>query len=149
MTTIRFGFTIVELLIVVSIIAILLMIVANSGGETKSLAQVTVAEQDVEQIGLALRLYQEANGSLPSESDRSDWFAAAQELTPTYLSKDMTNDVWGQEFRYQNNFAGGVSARGSFICSVGPNGTFETTDILLQSYQPGGDDICQFIFDED
>ncbi len=142
----RLGFTLIEILVVISILAILLSIVAFSGSEARSTANATVADQDVQQIGLAMQLYLEANNDLPPDATWSD---AVDALYPTYLSKRIDVDRWGNAFEYQNNYGGGISSRGSLVCSSGPDGTFDTTDTDLAVYEAGGDDICRFIFDED
>lgn len=144
----RAGFSLIEILVVISMISILLSVVAFSGNDARSTAKVTVADQDVQQIRLALQLYLETNGELPSESARSDWVAAADELHPDYLSQEIVNDPWGNMYVYRNNYGGGLSGSGSLICSAGPDETF-VSDSSLASYEASGDDICQFIFDED
>jgi type II secretion system protein G len=149
MQTKRAGFTLVEILVVISLLGILLSIVVFSGSDARSTAKATIADQDVQQIGLALQLYLETNNELPSTGNRTDWSVAADELYPDYLSKEMVNDAWGNEFEYENNYGGGVVNRGSFICSAGPDGTFVTSPTNISNYEAGGDDICRFIFDED
>lgn len=129
------GFTLIEILVVISMLAILLSIVAFSGDDARATARATVADQDVQQIGLALQLYLQTNNELP---------ASIADLYPDYLSKEMSLDPWGNAYEYQNNYGTGS---GSLICSVGPDESIDVgTD--AERYETGGDDICRFIFDD-
>lgn len=140
------GFTLIELLVVIGLLALLLTIVVFSGSDARSTANATVTAQDVQQIGLAMQLFLEANNELPADTGWSD---VLDDLHPTYLSKRVEEDQWGNSFEYQNNFGGGVANRGSLLCSYGPNGVFDTEDSDLANYEAADDDICRFIFDED
>ncbi len=134
------GFTLVEIIVVVALLSVLLTIVVFSGSDARSTANLTVADQDVQQFNLALQLYAQANDALP---------AGLSDLHPDYLSKDVAADPWGNAYVYQNNYGGGVAGRGSLVCSRGPDGTLDTDDAQLALYEAGGDDICRFIFDND
>jgi general secretion pathway protein G len=140
------GFTLVEIMVVITILSILLAIVTFSGSDARDAAKLTVAEQDVQQLVLAIQLYKEANAELPADTS---WSITLNALHPDYMSKRIDVDAWGTAFIYQNNYAQGVSGRGSLICSSGPDGTNDTADAELAAYETGGDDICGFIFDED
>ncbi len=145
MNTGRRGFTLIEILVVISIIAILLSIVAFSGTGARSTASATVADQDVQQIGLAMQLYLETNKELPPDST---WTAAVDALHPDYVSKRVDVDQWGNAYEYQNNYSNTGPGSGSYVCSRGPNEVFDSVPASLAGYESGDDDICRFIFDD-
>lgn len=60
------GFTLVELLVVISIIGLLSSVVLASLSSARAKARDTRRISDMRQIGLALQLYYDANGSYPN-----------------------------------------------------------------------------------
>ena len=68
------GFTLIELLVVVAIIALLAGILVPSLNQARELAQQTVCLSNLKQWSLALRLYDQRNGCLPTmfESDHTE-----------------------------------------------------------------------------
>jgi prepilin-type N-terminal cleavage/methylation domain-containing protein len=87
----RRGFTLVELLIVVTIISILTSVVLASLTEARTRAQDTKRKEDLHNIFVALQLYQTVNGYLPStssygESNGGSWDYSSQGGFLTFLS---------------------------------------------------------------
>ena len=140
------GFTLVEIMVVITILSLLASAIVFSGSTARESAKGTIGEQDVQQILLAMQLYLGTKGELPPDTT---WETAVDELYPDYLTKRIVEDAWGVPFEYDNNYDTGAIGRGSSICSNGPNGTDETNGSDLAVYQAGGDDVCKFIFDED
>ncbi len=68
-TLFKKGFSLIELLIVVAIISILTMLFVVNYGEARKQARDELRKVHVDQIAVALRLYQEKTGSLPKESE--------------------------------------------------------------------------------
>ncbi len=69
------GFTLVELLIVISIIALLLAILLPALGKARKQAQATVCLSNLKQIGLVLYMYHDDNnGYISRDIDRAAWF---------------------------------------------------------------------------
>jgi len=67
------GFTLIELLVVVAIIALLVSILVSAVNQARELAQQTVCLHNLKQWSLALTLYDNQNGGLPTffESDNT------------------------------------------------------------------------------
>lgn len=63
------GFTLVELLVVISIIGILSLIIFASFDESRKKARDTARTSDIQQLGAAIHLYGATYGHYPSSSD--------------------------------------------------------------------------------
>lgn len=75
------GFTLVELLVVISIISLLSSIVFSSLQDARSQARDTKRVQDIKQFKLALELHYQAEGSYPRSRDDSqsaNWAFSSQ-----------------------------------------------------------------------
>mgnify|MGYP000492269851 CR=1 FL=1 len=94
------GFTLVELLIVVAIMAILIGIAIPNFLGARTKAKVSKAFTDMEAIGTAQELY---------AVDNDHFATSTSALTPSYL-KSYRKDPWGNEYVY--------------LCPS-PNGDFE------------------------
>ena len=68
----RAGFTIVEMLVVITVIAILAAVVTVGYGSVQENARDQARISDLEQIRLALNLYKQDHGSYPGEEDFTD-----------------------------------------------------------------------------
>ena len=72
-STRRRGFTLVELLVVVGIIAMLVGILLPALNKARQSAQAVACQSNLRQIGIGFRLYAESNkGSMPSAGDDGD-----------------------------------------------------------------------------
>lgn len=98
------GFTLVELLIAVSIIGILVAIGTVSYSTVNKQSRDTKRKSDMEQIRSALEMYRADNGYYPSAGCAAAscgfYNASVLPLTPTYLPAIPTNPK-GREYRYQ------------------------------------------------
>jgi general secretion pathway protein G len=101
------GFTLIEILVVVTILAILGALVVPKIMDRPNDARVTAAKQDVAAIMSALKLYKLDNGRYPSQEQglRALVEKPSSEPVPTnwksggYLEK-MPKDPWGREYMY-------------------------------------------------
>jgi general secretion pathway protein G len=104
----RNGFTLIELMIVVIIIAALAaMIVPRLSGRAEQ-AKVTVAQSDINaNLAMALKLYQLDNGNFPTTEQGLDALITKPGTDPVpsnwngpYIEKNPI-DPWGNTYRYR------------------------------------------------
>jgi type II secretion system protein G len=65
----RFGFTLVELMVVISVIGILSAIVYASFGSSRAIARDNIRKTDLKNLQVAIALYKAQNGHYPSACD--------------------------------------------------------------------------------
>lgn len=133
------GFTIVELLIVVVVIAILaaITIVAYSGIQQRAREQ--VVRSDLQSLQKAMLMYREEKRVLPPGAD----FYSGSSMPPTanwasvvntmksggYISTSgLELDPWGRYYWYDNNDCSIGQGGYSPLKSVGPDGLLNTAD---------------------
>ncbi|MBV6413797.1 MAG: type II secretion system major pseudopilin GspG [Xanthomonadales bacterium] len=99
------GFTLLEIMVVVAIIAILsTVVVINLAGNVDE-ARVTRARQDIQALTTALQLYRNDNASYPSSQQGLDALMTRPSGNPPapnwkpYLAK-LPNDPWGRPYQY-------------------------------------------------
>jgi general secretion pathway protein G len=115
--SIRVGFTLIEMMLVVLIIGILATIVVVNMSDNSNKARKTATIQTIEQIKLAIAQYEMDKGKYPESL--SDLVSGEKH----YLdSEKVPVDSWGHEFKYY--------IKGDLIKveSAGPDGVFETAD---------------------
>ena len=94
----RFGFTLVEVLTVIAIIALLAALILGLAGNAQKKAARTKAEAEVTQLGSFVTDYQTKYGQVPpSSNDLKKALAAANHPSSNFL------DPWGTSYGYSNS----------------------------------------------
>lgn len=121
------GFTLIEIMIVVIILAILAAaVLPRLTGRTQQ-AKESRALSDIQTISLALELYSIDNGNFPTSSQglqalriRPTSPPAPQNWRGPYIKKALPKDPWGQPYKYA---APGIHNREDFdLYSFGADG---------------------------
>jgi general secretion pathway protein G len=132
------GFTLIEVLVVIVVIAILATVVAPNIFRHVGEARVATARTQIETLGTALDAYRLDNGSYPSTAqglsalwERPTIDAPANWKQP-YLRKAVPKDPWGREYLYVS--PGRVNPQGYDLQSLGadgkPGGAGDDADIV-------------------
>ncbi len=128
------GFTLIEIMIVVIIIAALAsMIVPRLGGRSEQ-ARVSIAKGDIAaNISLGLKLYELDNGNYPTSQQELQALLSKPTSSPIpmnwngpYLEKKAI-DPWGNEYQY--NSPGAHNPQGFDLYSLGKDGIESDDDI--------------------
>ena len=118
--SVRSGFTLVELLLVVAILGILAGIVAvNVGGHTEK-TRIQATRQSIANIKTAIQMYEVTNSGLPESLEQ---LTVSDGTGPAPLSKDQLNDSWGTPFQYKK-----IDKFTFEIRSAGPDRVMGTED---------------------
>ncbi|WP_374758510.1 type II secretion system major pseudopilin GspG [uncultured Deefgea sp.] len=119
------GFTLIEILVVVSILAILGALIVPKIMDRPNEARIVAAKQDVSSIMAALKLYKLDNGRLPTTEQGLKALVQKPSADPVpmnwksggYLEKT-PKDPWGQDYVYLNPGVHGEID----VLSYGPEG---------------------------
>lgn len=119
------GFTLIEILVVVSILAILGALIVPKIMDRPNEARIVAAKQDVSAIMAALKIYKLDNGRLPTTEQGLKALVQKPTSDPVpmnwksggYLEK-APKDPWGQDYVYLNPGAHGEID----VLSYGPEG---------------------------
>jgi general secretion pathway protein G len=122
------GFTMLEILIVVTIIGALMAIVANRFLDRQVDAKISLAHTQMRQLEQALELYRLDNGRYPTTEQglralvRQPISEPAPRRYPpgAYLSAKLIRDPWEGEFQY--TLPGAHNAHAFDLYSFGPDG---------------------------
>ena len=106
----RRGFSLIELMVGVSIIAVLATVGMVSYRSANARARDSRREADVQQIRAALEMYRTDNGVYPND-------LATLTTTPAYMSADLLLDPDGVAYTYPNS---GVPASGTYVLCYTP-----------------------------
>jgi general secretion pathway protein G len=123
----RRGFTLIEILVVIVVIAILATLVAPNVFRHVGAAKSATAKSQIEMIGAALDAYRLDNGSYPS----TEQGLAALQTQPTsepvpgnwrgpYLRKAVPSDPWGRPYLYKS--PGDANPNGYDLLTYGADG---------------------------
>ncbi len=98
----RAGFTLIEILLVVVIIGILVgMAIPRLGGRVRQ-AEEARARADIQNIGMALRLYELDMGEYPASLEALVTNpGGSRRWNGPYLEGGIPNDPWGERYIYQ------------------------------------------------
>src|SRR5438270_13898191 len=101
------GFTLLEIMLVVSIIVIILGVAISKLGNTTAIAKSMRVQADIQAIKTQLQLYESMNGFYPTMDQGLQALVAqpAGDPRPTrwyQLFKEMPKDPWGSNYIYRN-----------------------------------------------
>ncbi len=126
----RAGFTLVELLLVLVILATLAAIVIPRFSGRTEQAKVTAAQTQISNLGTALDSYEVDVGSYPSTSDGLEALLVkpsnAQGWRGPYMKQEIPLDPWGNPYIYEypsKHMDGGYD-----LMSMGPDGRAGSAD---------------------
>lgn len=136
--SIRRGFTLIEILVVIVVIAILATLVAPNIFQHVGAAKDATAKSQIEMLGAALDAYRLDNGKYPTTEQGLDalWekptVDAPVNWRAPYLRKPVPLDPWGRAYMYTS--PGQVNPQGYDLLSYGADGKAggdnEDADIL-------------------
>jgi general secretion pathway protein G len=132
------GFTLIEILVVIVVIAILATLVAPNVFQHVSTAKSSTAKSQIEMIGTALDAYRLDNGQYPTTQQGLDALINKPSIDPPatwrgpYLRKEIPLDPWNEAYVYTS--PGEVNTTGFDLLSYGADkkagGEGENADIL-------------------
>jgi general secretion pathway protein G len=134
----RTGFTLIEVLVVIVVIAILATLVAPNIFRNVGDARSATAKTQIESLGTALDAYRLDNGAYPTTAQGLAALWTRPTIDPPanwrqpYLRKAVPTDPWGRDYLYQSP---GVVNPGTYdLQSLGadgrPGGEGENADIM-------------------
>jgi general secretion pathway protein G len=99
------AFTLLEIMLVVSIIVILLGVAISRLGDTAGFAKTVAVRSDVQSISTQLKLYESMNGFLPTTEQGLQALVTQPSTEPKParwypLFKDIPKDPWGNNYIY-------------------------------------------------
>ena len=134
----RSGFTLIEILVVIVVIAILATLVAPNIFQHVGAAKDATAKSQIEMLSAALDAYRLDNGAYPTTQQGLDALWTIPTTDPPsnwrgpYLRKPVPPDPWGRAYLY--TFPGVENPRGFDLLTYGldgqPGGEGENADIV-------------------
>src|SRR5712692_988679 len=118
------AFTLLEIMIVISIIVVLLGLAISKIGNPTGFAKSTAVRADVQAIGTQLKLYESMNGFLPTTEQGLQALVTQPDTDPRptrwyQLFKELPKDPWNNEYIYRN--PGVKNPNGYDLYSAGPD----------------------------
>jgi general secretion pathway protein G len=126
------GFTLLEIMLVVAIIAILVGSAIVMVGPALGTAQATTVQADIRSIKTELLMYQSANGSLPTTEQGLKALVEKPSTEPApsgnwrQLATEIPQDPWHQDYHYE--CPGTHNPDGYDLYSIGPDHKPGTAD---------------------
>src|SRR3954464_3498788 len=127
----RSAFTLLEIMLVISIIVILLGVAINKLGNTTGMAKGVAVRADIQAITTQLKLYESMNGYLPTTEQGLQALVTQPSTEPRpqrwyQLFKEIPKDPWGNNYIYLN--PGRKNPNGYDLYSAGPDRRADTAD---------------------
>jgi general secretion pathway protein G len=125
------AFTLLEIMLVISIIVILLGVAINKLGNTTGIAKTMRVQADTQAISTQLKLYESINGFLPTTEQGLQALVTQPSTEPKpsrwyQLFKEIPKDPWGNNYIY---LAPGRKNPSSYdLYSAGPDRKADTAD---------------------
>jgi general secretion pathway protein G len=122
------GFTLIEIMIVITIIGILAVVIAPMMMDLPQKARISKAKQDIAALSLSLNRYNLDNGSYPTTDQGLQALIEKPQTDPAPLNynesgylekKALPKDPWGHDYIYKSPADNGDSFE---ISSLGPEG---------------------------
>ena len=125
------GFTLLEIMLVVSIIIIILGVAINKLGNTTGIAKNMRVQADTQAISTQLKLYESMNGFLPTTEQGLQALVVQPQNEPRparwyQLFKELPTDPWGSHYIYLS--PGIKNPSGFDLYSAGPDRKPDTPD---------------------
>ena len=125
------AFTLLEIMLVISIIVILLGVAINKLGNTTGMAKGVAVKADIQAIGTQLKLYESMNGYAPSTEQGLQALVTQPSTEPRpqrwyQLFKEVPKDPWGNNYIYLS--PGRRNPTGYDLYSAGPDRRADTAD---------------------
>jgi general secretion pathway protein G len=125
------GFTLLEIMLVVSIIVILLGVAVSRLGNTTGIAKSVRIEADIQAIKSQLRTYEAMNGFLPTTEQGLQALVTKPDSDPapqrwTQFFEQLPKDPYGSNYIYRN--PGTKNPNGYDLFSAGPDRLADTAD---------------------
>jgi general secretion pathway protein G len=125
------AFTLLEIMLVISIIVILLGVAINKLGNTTGMAKGVAVQADLQAISTQLKLYESMNGYLPTTEQGLQALVSQPSTEPRpqrwyQLFKEMPRDPWGNNYIYLS--PGRKNPTGYDLYSAGPDRKADTAD---------------------
>ena len=125
------GFTLLEIMLVVSIIVIILGVAISKLGNTTAIAKTMRVHADVQAIKTQLQLYESMNGFFPTTEQGLQALVTQPQNDPKpmrwyQLFREMPKDPWGSDYIYRN--PGLKNPSGYDLYSAGADRQPDTSD---------------------
>jgi general secretion pathway protein G len=125
------AFTLLEIMLVISIIVILLGVAINKLGNTTGMAKGVAVKADIQAIGTQLKLYESMNGYAPTTEQGLQALVTQPSTEPRpqrwyQLFKEVPKDPWGNNYIYLS--PGRRNPTGYDLYSAGPDRKADTAD---------------------
>ncbi|MGJ8724365.1 MAG: type II secretion system major pseudopilin GspG [Roseibacillus sp.] len=127
----RRGFTLLEMIVVIGIIALILGAAAAVIGKGGASAEIKMAETMVQGVNTKLKEYRMLGGMYPSQAQGLQALVSKPSMAPvpkrwTSLYDELPLDPWGKEMKYV--YPGSKDAGSPEIISAGIDGVFGSED---------------------
>ncbi|HKP04525.1 MAG TPA: type II secretion system major pseudopilin GspG [Chthoniobacterales bacterium] len=125
------AFTLLEIMLVISIIVILLGVAINKLGNTTGMAKGVAVKADIQAIGTQLKLYESMNGYAPSTEQGLQALVTQPSTDPKpqrwyQLFKEIPKDPWGNNYIYLS--PGRRNSTSYDLYSAGPDRKADSAD---------------------